>query len=92
MIDTGGGIQALWQLDESLENTQKNREWVEGYNRTLVGYAPGGDEACWDVCHLLRLPGPTNLPNPRSAGAAAYLSPRACSMVRGAPTISSPSR
>ena len=63
IVDTGGGVQALWQLAEPLANTPENREWVEGYNRTLTAAAPGGDEACWDVCHLLRLPGTTNLPN-----------------------------
>lgn len=63
IVDTGGGVQALWRLDDPMRNDKGGREQTEGYNRTLTHVVPGGDDSCWDCMHLLRLLGLMNLPN-----------------------------
>ena len=64
VIDSGGGLAALWRLDEPLPVTQDNIEWAEGANRWLVD-EHGGDRNSTDVSRLLRLPGTINFPDDR---------------------------
>lgn len=62
-IDSGGGLQAVWQLTEPLAPTPDNVAWAEGANRWLAMQFPGGEPQCANIDHLLRLPGTTNFPN-----------------------------
>src|SRR5690606_25406401 len=62
VIDTGGGLAALWRLDEPLPVTPDNIEWVEAANRWLVE-EHRGDRNTTDVSRLLRLPGTINFPD-----------------------------
>ena len=64
VIDSGGGLAALWRLDEPLPVTQENIEWAEGANRWLVE-EHGGDRNSADASRLLRLPGTINFPDDR---------------------------
>lgn len=64
IIDTGGGLQAIWKLDEPVPATPENIEWAESANRWLVEEF-GGDSATTDISRLLRLPGSTNHPDER---------------------------
>lgn len=61
IIDTGGGLQAIWKLAEHVPATPENIEQAEGANRWLVE-AFGGDHITTDISRLLRLPGTTNHP------------------------------
>jgi hypothetical protein len=63
IVDSGGGLQALWRLKEPLPATAKNIEWAEGANRGLAVAFPGGEQQCANIDHLLRLPGTVNYPN-----------------------------
>lgn len=63
LVDSGGGLQGLWRLAESLPPTPEHIELVEGMNRWLAQQFPGGEPQCADVAHLLRLPGTINFPN-----------------------------
>lgn len=68
VIDSGGGVQALWLLDKPLpiDGSVPAAEEAEAYNRHL--------EECFeaDSCHnldrILRLPGTINLPNKKKRG------------------------
>lgn len=64
VIDSGGGLAALWRLEEPLPVTQDNIDWAEGTNRWLVE-EHGGDRNSTDVSRLLRLPGTVNYPDAR---------------------------
>ena len=64
IIDTGGGLQAIWRLAEPVPATPGNIEWAEGANRWLVE-AFGGDHLTTDISRLLRLPGTINHPDER---------------------------
>ena len=64
IIDSGGGLAALWRLDEPMPVTPENREWAEGANRWLVEQHDG-DRQATDISRLLRLPGTINYPNAR---------------------------
>jgi hypothetical protein len=63
IIDTGGGLQAVWHLNQPLEPTAENIAWAEGANRWLAMQFAGGEPQCANVDHLLRLPGTINFPN-----------------------------
>lgn len=65
IIDTGGGLQALWRLDEPLPVTEENVVWSEAANRWLANTFTGGDTGVTDVGRLLRLPGTVNFPDQR---------------------------
>lgn len=65
VVDSGGGLQALWRLKEPLPATPENIEWAEGANRWLARQYPGGEPQCADIAHLLRLPGTINHPDRR---------------------------
>lgn len=62
ILDSGNGIQALWQLDDeaNLDNPRA-RDEVEGFGRYIADNH-GGDH-CWTVNHLFRLPFTMNWPN-----------------------------
>lgn len=62
-IDSGGGYQALWRLDESLpvDGNEEKAEDVEAYNIQLEVLF--GADACHNVDRILRLPGTVNVPN-----------------------------
>lgn len=64
IIDSGGGLAALWRLDKPLPVTPENVAWAESANRWLVE-EHGGDRNATDVCRLLRLPGTINFPDAR---------------------------
>lgn len=76
IIDSGGGYQGFWRLDESLyvggDLTQANE--AESYNQQLE-ILLGGD-ACHNVDRIMRLPGTVNIPNEkkRKAGRVPALS------------------
>ena len=64
IIDTGGGLQAVWKLAEPVPAAPENIAWAEGANRWLVE-AFGGDHLTTDISRLLRLPGTINHPDER---------------------------
>ncbi len=65
---SGGGYQAFWRLKEPLPATAENVAAVEEVNRWLCDKL-GGDTACIDVSHAMRLPGTINFPNEQKADA-----------------------
>lgn len=58
---SGGGYQAFWFFKQALAKTPENIAHVEGVNRWLCQIF-GGDTACIDVSHAMRLPGTINFP------------------------------
>jgi hypothetical protein len=56
IIDSGGGIQAVWRVEGLDADT------AERANRAIIDQF-GGDTGTHDVGRLLRLPGPMNLPD-----------------------------
>lgn len=58
---SGGGYQAFWFFKHALTKTPENIAHVEGVNRWLCQMF-GGDTACIDVSHAMRLPGTINFP------------------------------
>lgn len=85
VIDSGGGLAALWRLDAPLPVTPENVEWVEAANRWLVE-EHGGDRNTTDVSRLLRLPGTVNYPDARKKARAAPSSRPSCSRRRARST------
>lgn len=65
IVDSGGGLQALWRLDDPLPVTEENVAWAEGSNRWLAQNFTGGDKGVTDIGRLLRLPGSVNFPDER---------------------------
>ena len=63
IIDSGGGVQALWRLYEEVSSLE-DRDYCRGINRRLVEMF-GGDGATFNLDRLLRLPGTVNLPDVR---------------------------
>ncbi|MCE4226751.1 DUF3987 domain-containing protein [Methylobacterium sp. C25] len=61
IIDSGGGVQAVWMLREPLKATPENIALVEAQSRALSRHY-GGD-ATHSVEHLFRIPFTINLPN-----------------------------
>lgn len=65
LVDSGGGYQALWELQQPLrlDNPEDITE-AERITRWLVA-AYGGDPHAWEVARVLRLPGSVNYPDQR---------------------------
>lgn len=62
IIDSGGGCQALWRLEHPIAVASlADIETAKTVNLGLVGEL-GGDRACVNPVHLLRLPGTANIP------------------------------
>lgn len=62
-IDSGGGMQGFWLLDEALrvEGDKEQAKVWEAYSKQLE-IVLGGD-SCHDCSRVMRLPGTINLPN-----------------------------
>lgn len=63
VVDSGGGYQGFWRLDEALTidgDLEKATE-IESYNRALE--LAFGADACHNVDRIMRVPGTTNRPN-----------------------------
>lgn len=65
ILSSGGGIQALWLLDEELPATPENIAIVEGIGKA-VRARHGGDDIS-NIDRVLRLPGFINWPKPEKA-------------------------
>jgi hypothetical protein len=63
IVDTGGGIQALWKLNPPLPATVDNIALVEGIGRTLK--EKYGGDSVFDVARIMRLPGTINVLSPK---------------------------
>ena len=63
VVDSGGGLQALWRLDGASDTVEGKTE-SERVNEALIA-ALGGDGPTWSIDHLMRLPGTVNLPDAR---------------------------
>lgn len=63
VVDSGGGIQALWRLSDTISAAE-----VEGINRALVEHFAGDDHCC-NVDRVLRVPGTINHPTARKRAA-----------------------
>ena len=63
IVDSGGGIQCFWKLDEPffLGGHENRSVDVEAYNRQFE-MVLGGDH-CWNVDRLMRLVGSPNIPD-----------------------------
>jgi hypothetical protein len=61
IVDSGGGYQAVWSLDEKRSASQWGSV-IEAQNRGLAEKF-AGDFAATDISRILRLPGTVNLPN-----------------------------
>lgn len=69
IIDSGGGYQGFWRLDEPLfvgGNVQRAEE-VETYNQQLEIVFKG--DHCWNSDRIMRLPGTINLPDKKKRAA-----------------------
>jgi hypothetical protein len=62
VVDTGGGLQALWHLNASV--ALGNDAYAERFNAHLAEVL-GGDPGTFTVAQPLRLPGTINFPNSR---------------------------
>ena len=63
VVDSGGGYQGFWRLDEALAidgDLEKAAE-IESYNRALE--LAFGADSCHNVDRIMRVPGTTNWPN-----------------------------
>lgn len=63
VIDSGGGLQAFWMLDEpvTLDGTEEAWTKVEAYN---IGIQRQYDaDSCFNVDRIMRMPGTLNVPN-----------------------------
>jgi hypothetical protein len=75
IVDTGGGLQALWRLSNPKRlRTSKGIERAKAVNRFLVR-ALGGDDKCINPSHLLRLPGTVNFPDARKRARGRVVAP-----------------
>lgn len=74
VIDSGGGLQPLWRLDEPVPTTPENTEWAESANRWLIE-TYGGDSGTHDISRLLRLPGTVNYPSPKKRARGRVVAP-----------------
>jgi hypothetical protein len=65
IIDSGGGLQGFWRLDEGLYigGNIPAAEEAEAYNQQIEVLL-GGD-SCHNCDRIMRLPGTINLPNPK---------------------------
>jgi hypothetical protein len=62
IVDSGNGIQALWELEEVHHlNGAASVAAIELRNKYLI-HSLGGDQSCWNIDRVLRLPGTENLP------------------------------
>jgi P4 family phage/plasmid primase-like protien len=61
IIDSGGGLQALWAIGPGHDNAQM-KSYMARANQALIDKL-GGDYGTWNLDRLLRLPGTINLPN-----------------------------
>lgn len=59
VIDSGGGLQAFWRLEEE----SLNFDAIEATNRGIM--ARFGADACWNIDRLMRVPGTINWPDAR---------------------------
>lgn len=57
VIDSGGGLNAFWRLDEPCENVAS----IEMINRQVQDFY--GADACWNIDRVMRVPGTVNWPN-----------------------------
>ena len=65
IIDSGGGYQAFWHLNEPFVPNGKDWTDFERYNLQLA-QSLGGDH-CHNVDRIMRLPGTVNIPNKKKA-------------------------
>ena len=65
VIDSGGGVQGFWRLQEPLptDGSAERCEELEAYNIQLERLF--GADACHNIDRVMRLPGTINLPNAR---------------------------
>lgn len=63
VIDSGGGVQAFWLLDEmvQLDGTPEAWERMEAYNIAIQQQYDA--DSCFNVDRIMRCPGTINLPN-----------------------------
>ena len=66
-VFSGGGVQIFWRLTEPIpiNGDVDAAKGAERYNQQLLILYPEADRACTDSCHVMRLPGSTNLPDKR---------------------------
>lgn len=66
VVDTGGGIQIIWILHESLENTEENRLKIENYGKILEKIFKCDNTH--NIDRILRLPFTENIPDKKKIG------------------------
>ncbi|MEM0988686.1 MAG: primase-helicase family protein, partial [Pseudomonadota bacterium] len=65
IIDSGGGFQGFWLLDEEIvtDGSEERAAEVEAYNLQLEVLLQG--DSCHNIDRIMRLPGTVNVPNER---------------------------
>ena len=79
IVDSGGGIQAGWQMDEpiGLEGDDREALVAEAENRSKALMLRLGSEAgTQNIDRILRLPGTINIPNAKKLIRVVSLAPR----------------
>ena len=68
VVDSGGGYQAFWKLDEKMD-AKLHGSWAENQGRSFARHF-GGDGGVHNVDRIMRLPGTLNVLSPakRAAG------------------------
>jgi thymidylate kinase len=61
VIDSGGGYQAFWKLDQPVKADDEGWSEFERYNKQIE--ADLGGDHCHNVDRIMRLPGTINVPN-----------------------------
>jgi hypothetical protein len=64
IIDSGGGLQGFWRLEEPSLDFVK----VEARNKQVCALL-SGDSSCWNIDRIMRLPGTINYPNKKKRDA-----------------------
>ena len=79
IVDSGGGIQAGWRMDEpiGLEGADREALVAEAENRSKALMLRLGSEAgTQNIDRILRLPGTINIPNAKKLIRVVSLAPR----------------
>lgn len=64
IVDSGGGVQMLWVLDEKVAVTDETYRLFDQIEHNILSAIPESDKAVRDISRILRLPGSVNRKRP----------------------------